>query len=101
MGQKREPEGTEELHRGHIVPFPALPCRAPHCGQKRAPGWRLAPQEEHTVTIPGCCNGVPQVTQRLAVLGLSDPHLGHGLYSLPQCGQKRSVDKCFLEQLAQ
>jgi len=33
---------------------------------------------------PPDCNGVPQLTQRLAFLSLSVPHLGQGLYSSPQ-----------------
>ena len=86
--------------RGHEGPALVF-CWAPQCGQNMVPGAILPPQAWHCAAAAADCNGVPQLTQRRAVLGLSEPQFGHGLYSAPQCGQNRSVVKCFLEQLAQ
>jgi len=44
---------------------------------------------------------VPQLTHFFALLSLSVPHFGHGLYSSPQKGQNRRFEANFLEQFEQ
>ena len=85
LGQNRDVGGISAPHLGHRLPDGRTVCGAPQCGQKAAPGVSWAPQELQVAPpVVACCNGVPQLTQRLAFFGLSAPHFGHGLYSLPQ-----------------
>ena len=58
----------------------------PHFGQNFAEGGNTVPQRLQTSAIVCsgavlfiCCNWVPQLTQRLALVSLSAPQLGQGL----------------------
>jgi hypothetical protein len=75
--------------------------RCPQFPQKTVPGARGALQWGQVAPpgVPPSC--APQLTQRRAWGLLSVPHCGHGLYLLPQLGQKLDVEGYFLPQLEQ
>lgn len=85
--------------RAHLSPK-AWSC-VPQLPQKAASGGNWALHLGQTVGVPDCIRGVPQLMQRLAEDELSAPHLGQGLYLLPQCGQKAILLGNFFEQLEQ
>ncbi len=102
VGQNRAFGAIGEPQRGHALGF-AVATGVPQTPQKAAPGIRADPHFVQTPeSAPGApSNDAPQLMQRRAPLPLSAPQRGQGLYSVPQFGQNRSVERRFLEQLEQ